>query len=124
MARFLQVLEMSSLAYLSSYGNQLSSSIPTSVGRLTSMKNLRLSSNQLTGTLPTSMGAMTALTSLSIGYNLLVGVIPSAFCTLPLQSLYVENSGLVCYSACLSTIGYLSHDDNQGVCTSPPTGNI
>ena len=116
--------QMSSLDTLFLDSNKLSGTIPTSIAGLTSMKNLGLGYNKLTGTLPTNIGEMSALSRLGLSNNLFVGFVPPSFCTLHLQSLNIGHSGNPCYSGCLSTITYLNTDISQGVCTSPPTGNI
>ena len=61
---------------LSLHDNQLSGSIPESLGQLTSLTELHLGYNQLTGSIPESLGQLTSLTVLSLDNNQLSGIIP------------------------------------------------
>ena len=58
------------------YGNQLTGSIPSSLGSLTNLEYLGLSGNQLTGSIPPSLGSLTNLRLLGLGDNQLTGSIP------------------------------------------------
>jgi hypothetical protein len=49
--------------------NQLSRTIPSSLGALTELTRLYLSLNQLSGTIPSSLGALTALIGLDLNVN-------------------------------------------------------
>jgi hypothetical protein len=55
------------------------SSIPSSVGRLTGLKEAYLYSNGLTGEIPASIGNATALRVLLLADNALTGIIPASF---------------------------------------------
>ena len=57
--------------------NRLSGSIPTELGNLTGLEDLRLHNNKLSGTIPTELGQLSSLTSLSLGDNQLSGSIPT-----------------------------------------------
>jgi Leucine-rich repeat (LRR) protein len=48
---------------------------------LTNLVTLGLSSNQLTGTIPSSLGSMTWLTSLHLSNNQFMGTFPSSLCS-------------------------------------------
>ncbi len=61
-------LEMSS--------NNLSGTLPTEIGNLTSLLHLTLSSNQLTGAIPAEIGSLTRLFTLELYSNQLTGSIP------------------------------------------------
>lgn len=56
--------------------NQLSSSIPTTIGLLTGLRRLQLSQNNLLGSLPPEVGTMRSLRLLSVKNNQLTGEIP------------------------------------------------
>ena len=60
-------------------GNNLVGSLPTTLGRLTTMtRNLKLGSNKLTGSIPTEIGGITAIHQvLDLSKNSLSGPIPS-----------------------------------------------
>ena len=70
--------QLTSLQRLYLYRNQLSGSIPESLGQLTSLTELGLSTNQLTGSIPESLGQLTSLTFLSLDNNQLTGSIPES----------------------------------------------
>jgi len=56
--------------------NDLIGAIPSEVGRLASLESLSFASNSLTGSIPSEIGTMTALTSLNLSNNSLSGSIP------------------------------------------------
>lgn len=56
--------------------NQLSGSIPTELGNITSLSHLSLYDNQLTGNIPPELSNLTNLISLSLSGNQLAGSIP------------------------------------------------
>ena len=47
--------------------------IPTEIGRMTSLQELRIYENNLSGTLPTSIGALTDMTLMMVKVNNLTG---------------------------------------------------
>jgi len=55
----------------------LKGSIPSEIGKLTSLTEIYLYNNQLTGTIPSSIGNLVNLTLLSLGKNKLNGSIPA-----------------------------------------------
>ena len=62
-------------------GNQLASSIPTQIGSLTSLTELRLNDNLLSGSIPEQLGTLVtsgALATLNICRNYLSGSVPTA----------------------------------------------
>jgi Leucine-rich repeat (LRR) protein len=58
--------------------NQLTGTIPTSIGNLTDMLGLHLAGNQLSGTLPSELGNLRKLQELTLNENhSLSGTIPT-----------------------------------------------
>jgi Leucine-rich repeat (LRR) protein len=78
------------LKKLSLIGNHLSGAIPSSLGNLVNLTFLDFGINQFTGTIPSSIGKLVKLTLLDLGANQLTGTIPSSFANLiNLDSLYL-----------------------------------
>ena len=67
---------LSALDALNLGGNNLTGTIPTSIGNLSNLTYLDLNSNQLTGSIPYSLGNLTLLTTLYLYNNELSGSIP------------------------------------------------
>jgi hypothetical protein len=67
---------LTGLTFLSIVSNQLSGTIPSSLGALMALNELWLNDNQLNGTIPSSLGALMALRRLDFGKNQLSGAIP------------------------------------------------
>ncbi len=59
--------------------NQLSGSIPTSLGNLSNLAFIDMEDNQLTGSIPAELGNLTLLTELDLMNNQLSGSIPAEF---------------------------------------------
>ncbi|XP_020266819.1 LOW QUALITY PROTEIN: receptor-like protein kinase 5 [Asparagus officinalis] len=68
------------LSVLLMYYNQFSGEIPSSIGLLPSLSDLRLYSNKLTGVLPPELGKHCPLWNLEIDDNLLSGELPEDLC--------------------------------------------
>ena len=68
---------LTNLQLLYMWGNQLSGSIPASLGSLTNLTVLSISGNRLTGSIPDELGSLTNLTELYLSYNQLSGPIPT-----------------------------------------------
>ena len=60
------------------YNNQLTGSIPASLGRCVSLQELVLYKNQLTGSIPASLGSCVSLQTLGLNDNQLTGSIPDS----------------------------------------------
>ncbi|GLU00031.1 hypothetical protein SLE2022_174260 [Rubroshorea leprosula] len=73
---FLQ--NMTSLIFLSLFNNQLSGSIPNSIGQLSKLENIVLFGNQLSGSIPDSIKQLSKLESIDLSENQLSGSIPSS----------------------------------------------
>jgi Leucine-rich repeat (LRR) protein len=69
---------MSSLSYLYLGANSLTGFIPSSIGNMSKLTSLYLSYNSLIGSIPSSMGSMSKLYSLLVDPNRLAGSIPSS----------------------------------------------
>ncbi len=87
--------DLTSLQTLSLYSNSLSGTIPTELGDLTSLQTLSLYSNSLSGTIPTELGDLTSLQTLSLYSNSLSGTIPTELGDLTsLQTLSLYSNSL------------------------------
>ncbi|CAI5470041.1 unnamed protein product [Closterium sp. Yama58-4] len=62
--------------------NALTGTIPASIGQLSRLQTLNLGNNTLTGALPATFSALNNLTFLSLSYNELSGVIPPSISSL------------------------------------------
>ncbi|WVZ68879.1 hypothetical protein U9M48_017760 [Paspalum notatum var. saurae] len=111
---------MPQLLTLNLSGNQLSSSIPSSVAKLVKLTQMDMSKNQLTGDIPAELGAMPVLSILDLSSNNLSGAIPPALANPTLTSLNLSSnqfSGQV--PAGLATAAYdNSFLNNPGLCTT------
>ncbi len=88
--------------------NNLSGTIPASIGNLTALKTLILNGNQLTGTLPSTLWDLTLLENLNLSSNQLTGNIHAEIGNFTvLQELYLNNN---LFSGSIpSTIGQLQN---------------
>ncbi|KAK4486943.1 hypothetical protein RD792_006258 [Penstemon davidsonii] len=73
---------MNSLSLLYLSGNQLTGSIPSSIGDLQSLTYLRLQNNKFNGSTPSSLGNLEMLQYLDLSQNILSGSIPVSLETL------------------------------------------
>ena len=62
---------------LNLFGNNLTGTIPTALGNLSSLTRLNLSGNNLSGMIPTALGDLSNLTILDLSDNDLTGMIPT-----------------------------------------------
>lgn len=69
--------QLTELNWLSLFHNNITGTIPFEIGNLTKMVNLILGENQLNGTLPASIGSLTQLAYLNLSTNQLSGSLPS-----------------------------------------------
>jgi Leucine-rich repeat (LRR) protein len=103
--------------------NQLTGSIPSSIGSLTNLEYLYLYTNQLTGSIPYSIGSLLKLTGLGLYTNQLTGSIPSSIGSLlKLEELDLDTNqltGSIPYS-----IGSLTNLEYFGLFTNQLTGSI
>ncbi|MBP8591125.1 S8 family serine peptidase [Candidatus Shapirobacteria bacterium] len=74
-------------------GNQLSGSIPETIGNLSQLKGLYLQLNELSGSIPETIGNLSQLRELYLGTNQLSGSIPASIGNLTqLTGLYLDNN--------------------------------
>ncbi len=103
--------------------NNLQGSIPTSIGYLSSLKQLILRGNQLNGIIPSSIGKLTNLKTLELWENQLSGTIPSTISNLlNLDTLYLFNNQLS--GSIPSSIGNLVNLTHLGLFENRLTGAI
>jgi len=74
--------------------NNLTGTLPASIGNMRHLTSLYLSSNNLTGSLPASIGNLTGLTSFDLSNNTLTGSLPSSLENLRSLMLLVLNNNL------------------------------
>ncbi|WP_158594718.1 Ig-like domain-containing protein [Ulvibacterium marinum] len=105
------------------FNNNLTGSIPTSIGNLSFIKTLLFFTNSLSGNIPNEIGGLTNLTTLSLYTNQLSGVIPSTLGNLTnLKTLYLYANNLT--GSIPSEIWNLSSLTNFNVGTNNLSGTI
>ena len=88
-----QLFDAQKLTRLSLFENNISSSIPTELGKLTELNILDFGSNKLTSTIPSTIGKLSKLTGLSLFDNTLSGEIPPEISELRnLEMLYIDSN--------------------------------
>ncbi|UCH62481.1 MAG: VCBS repeat-containing protein [Fidelibacterota bacterium] len=105
------------VAQVKLYGNNLSGSIPSSIGDLVELKILSLYGNNLSGTIPASIGNLDQLTGLRLEGNLLIGAVPDEIGNLTnLSYLYLNNNQLTAIPGSIEELDQLQDlylNDNQ-----------
>ncbi len=115
--------KLSSLQVLSLHHNQLTGTIPPELGGLSNLQQLYLNNNQLTGTMPSELGKLSSLQRLSLHHNQLTGTIPPELGGLSnLQQLYLNNNQLT--GAIPSELGSLQHLTSLWLSNNQLTGGI
>ena len=86
---------MRNLTWVNLSGNQLSGSLPASLGMLDKVTNLYLYNNQFSGSIPTQLGSISSLTQLWLFGNQLSGSIPTEIGDLSrLAGFYIHSNRL------------------------------
>ncbi len=87
--------ELDALTYLNLRSNKINESIPANIGNLVNLTQLNLRRNELTGSIPQEIGNLVKLSYLSLNDNLLSGQIPAGIGNLiNLSSLLLNNNQL------------------------------
>ena len=90
-----QLGRLSNLEELRLNENRLSGSIPSQLGDLTKLRRLYLDTNQLSGSIPAALGDLTNLIDLGLSINQLSGAIPAELANLTnLQDLNLDDNAL------------------------------
>jgi len=116
---------LSSLEYLDLYYNQLTT-LPESIGNLSSLLGLWLGRNQLT-TLPESIGNLSSLELLWVEFNQLTTLIESIGNLSSLKNLYLSSNQFTTLPESignLSSLEWLSLSDNQLTTLPESIGNL
>ncbi|XP_057765342.1 receptor-like protein kinase BRI1-like 3 [Salvia miltiorrhiza] len=112
-----------SMIYLDLSYNQLSGSIPASLGSMTYLQVLNLGHNGLSGEIPSSVGGLKSAGVLDLSHNKLQGFIPGSLGGLTfLSDLDVSNnnlSGLIPSGGQLTTFPASRYENNSGLCGVP-----
>ncbi|MFK7981874.1 MAG: hypothetical protein AB8G86_17970, partial [Saprospiraceae bacterium] len=111
------------LTLLNLSSNQLTGSIPSTVGNLTNLTSFTLQLNQLTGSIPPEIGNLTNLGNISFSANQLSGTIPPEIGNLTNLSLLLLASNKLTGNI-PSTIGNLSNLQTLGMVSNQLTGSI
>ncbi len=110
--------------------NNLTGTLPSTIGNLSALQMLQLDANAIGGTIPTSMGNLLSLQFFSIVINQLTGTIPPSLGNLTnlgwLRIADNQLSGSLPTSlGNLSSLGYMDFGHNQFSGTIPPSlGNL
>jgi Leucine-rich repeat (LRR) protein len=114
---------LSNLQYLVLDGNQLSDSIPFSLGNLSNLQSLYLFANQLSDSIPTSLGNLINLTDLELYDNKLTGSIPSSLGNLSRLN-FMELYDNQLSDSIPSSLGNLSNLTDLGLYNNQLSGSI
>jgi len=69
--------DLTTLTWMKIYDNSLSGTLPSALGQLTALTILAIGESQVSGSLPSQLGGLTALTYLDLRDNSLSGCLPS-----------------------------------------------
>ena len=118
-----EVGSLSSLTVLRLGGNQLTGAVPAQLSNLAKLTILGLGDNQLTGPVPSQLGNLSSLTRLSLWNNRLTGPIPAELGNLPqLEGMNLSANRLT--GEIPSELGRLTHLEYLDVGTNQLSGEI
>ncbi|MBP7213126.1 MAG: leucine-rich repeat domain-containing protein, partial [Anaerolineaceae bacterium] len=122
-------VEMGRVTRVNLYYNQLTGSIPATLGNLSNLQSVNFGSNQLNGTIPAELGLLSNLEFLSLASNELTGGIPAELGSLSnLESLLLYNNQLTgripATLGNLANLHYLNLSFNQLTSISAELGNL
>ena len=114
---------LTNLEWLFLDDNRLTGPIPSSLGGLANLEWLGLYRNQLTGPIPSSLGGLTNLRYLALFVNQLTGSIPSSLGDLAnLETLVLDNNQLT--GSLPSSLGGLTNLESLGLNNNQLAGSI
>ena len=91
------IIGLNEILKLILYNNEFTGKIPSEIGNLTNLTNLRLEYNQLTGSIPSEMGNLINLEYFRLDHNDFTGLLPENLCDLN-ESVFRESIyGLTSY---------------------------
>ena len=114
---------LANLQFITVWLNHLTGPIPRELGSLTGLSNLDLSNNQLTGSIPSELGGLANLSGLILSANQLTGPIPASLGNLgQLGSLHLETNQLT--GSIPVELGNLTQLRHLWLATNPLSGPI
>jgi Leucine-rich repeat (LRR) protein len=103
--------------------NQLSGSLPSTIGNLSALNTLALDNNQLSGNLPSSLGSLSSLLNLSLQSNQFTGNIPAGIWNMTQLGNLFLNSNQLSDTIPIS-IGNLSYLETLNLANNKMYGNL
>jgi hypothetical protein len=103
-----EVGKATSLKYLIISENPLEGTIPSELGKLEELINLGMNNNQLNGAIPSSLGQLNKLTNLELNNNVLTGSVPVGI---------VQNKTYVNFNVYGNQLSDLTPVDEWDICT-------
>lgn len=106
------------VGHISFYNNNLTGTLPSSLGELTQLSGLNIRNNNIAGNIPSSLGNLSKLTHLNLEHNYLTGSIPTSLGNLsPLRYLHLNgnklNGSIPSELGNLSYLSFLSLEHNM-----------
>jgi Leucine rich repeat/PT repeat len=105
------LLSLAKLALLDLSSNQLTGTLPSALGRMSTLKTLSLSTNAIHGTIPSQLASLSsknggALRTLDLSYTKISGKVPEQLCSFATagnlfnSTINVQGASLACYEPC------------------------